>query len=520
MKKVMVVISLAALAWFGTAGAERWPLGPGNVPQRCGNNCYEFQNYGGSSYYHDGLDVLGAGGDPCYSVADGYVSLISVSEPLYTGIVINYTQGQDKGWLYWHLTYSTIPFIEGDPVKESDRVGNIATWPVSEFHHVHFTRGYYPGVKKWYDAIDNPIEFMQPSTDTQPPVFEEAETGQWFSFCEDNAETRVDPNDVRGKVDIIAHVSDRIVDPHWELVPYDIEWCIIGEGGSIPPTKFVTFTGEVPPPSTVTTVVYKRVGIWFTRGDYNYREYYFIVTNTDGDGKVEEGDDAYYFDSEKLPNGPYTLYVWAKDFGGNSVLKSMAFTVNNPTQAVRLTSFAARSLAKGIEVSWAAEERGSVKYNLLRGEAGETAGPGDANAPVNAEPIAGQSPYVYRDLSVRAGVTYKYWLEALELSAKSTLFGPVEAEAGKAKPKTFALNAVAPNPARGSAVFSFALAQPCRATLAVYDLVGRKVATVVDDNLAAGEYRYPTSLAFSPGVYVYRLTAGDFAAARKLVVVR
>lgn len=520
MKKITVIISLAALARFGTASAERWPLGPGDVPQRCGNNCYEFQNYGGGSYYHDGVDVLGKAADPCYAVANGYVSLIRVQEPIYTGLIVNYTKGQDKGWLYWHITYSTIPFIEGDPVAVNDRVGNIANWPVSEFHHCHFTRSYYPGILSWYDAVDNPIEFLKPSTDQQPPVFEEAEAGQWFSFCENNGDVRVAPDKVKGQVDIIAHVSDKIVDPNWELVPYEILWCVIGEGGSIPPTKFVTFTGSMPPASTVTTVVYKRSGQWMTQGDYNSREFYFIVTNTDGDGIVEVGEEAYAFDSEKLPNGPYTLYVWAKDWGGNNVLKSMAFTIDNPTQDITLKSFTARPVGKGIEVTWAADERGRVTYNLLRREGDETALPGGAGERLNAEPITGRSPYVYRDLAVDAGVTYRYWLEAVNYNGKGTLFGPVEAKAGKARPQSFALNAVAPNPARGTAVFGFALPRPCRATLAVYDLAGRRVATVVDGNLAAGEYRYPTTLALSPGVYVYRLTAGEFAAAKKFVVAR
>ena len=521
MKKLTVIISLAALVLCGAAAAERWPLGPGDVMQPCGNNCYEYQRYGGSPYYHDGLDCLGLGGDPCYAVADGYVSLISISEPLYTGIVVNYTSGQDKGWLYWHITYSTIPFIEGDPVKESDRVGNIATWPVSEFHHVHFTRSYYPGVKSWYDAVDNPIEFMAPSTETQAPVFRQAETNQWFSFCEDNGTVRVDPNDVKGSVDIIALVGDKIVDLYWDVVPYDITWWINGTGGSVPPTKFLTFTGEMPPSSTVTTVVYKRAGIWQTQGDYNNRDFYFIVTNTDGDGIVEVGDEAYNFDSTTLPNGLYTLYVEAKDFAGNTTQQTMDFTINNPSSDIRLTSFTARSIPKGVEVSWAAEERGAVKYNMLRRETGEAAKPGVAGGErLNAEAIVGKSPYVYRDLATARGVSYEYWLEAVELSGKGELFGPVEAEAGTSRPKAFALNAVAPNPARGNAVFTFALAEPCRATLAVYDLAGRRVATVVDEPLAAGEHAYPTALELSPGVYIYRLTAGDFAAAKRFVVAR
>ena len=231
MKKTIIILSVVALTVPLTTGAERWPMGPGDEPQTTGNNCYEFQNYGGSSYYHDGLDILGEGGDPCYSVDDTYMRLISISDPYYTGMITSYEidGSDDDGWLYWHITYATIPFVEGDFVPESAYVGDIATWPTSDFHHVHFTRGEYVG--GWYDCIDNAIDFMDPPDDDQEPVFHEAETDQMFSFCEDNGTTRVDPGEVAGQVDIIAKISDKIVDTYWDLVPYEIVWWIDGDGG-------------------------------------------------------------------------------------------------------------------------------------------------------------------------------------------------------------------------------------------------------------------------------------------------
>src|SRR5512137_2411698 len=106
MRKISTAVLLAAFVLAAAAQGERWPLGAGNVPDRVGNNCYEFQNYGSDSYYHDGLDCLGLAADPCYSVDNGYMMRISVSEPLYSGMMINYTNGPDKGWIYWHITSS------------------------------------------------------------------------------------------------------------------------------------------------------------------------------------------------------------------------------------------------------------------------------------------------------------------------------------------------------------------------------------------------------------------------------
>jgi|GEM_PF-1477808 len=380
MKKTIIVLSVVALAVPLAAEAERWPMGPGDEPQRVGNNCYEFQDYGGGPYYHDGLDVMGEGGDPIYSVDDTYMRLVSVSDPYYTGMITSYEDdgSDDRGWLYWHITYATIPFVEGDFVPVDAYMGDIATWPVSDFHHVHFTRGEYVG--GWYECIDNAIDFMDPPDDDQEPVFHEAETDQMFSFCEDNSSTRVDPAEVNGHVDIIADVSDKIVDTYWDVVPYEIAWWVDGDGGSVPETLFICFTGPCPAESTVTGVVYKRTGIWLTEGDYDDRDYYFVVTNTDGDGFAEMGDEDYYFDSTTLPDGDYTLYVEAKDFYGNKVIESMEFTTNNnpPASFNLLSPEDGLILDEPITLDWedSADKRVGLSEQTLSG----LKAPGDVRA--------------------------------------------------------------------------------------------------------------------------------------------
>jgi outer membrane protein assembly factor BamB len=85
----------------------------------------------------------------------------------------------------------------------------------------------------------------------------------------------------------------------------------------------------------------------------------------------------------------------------------------------------------------------------------------------------------------------------------------------------FALGQARPNPCRGEVRISFALPRPGGATLALYDISGRKVRTLLAANLAAGEHDVTADLAgLAPGVYVYRLEAGADAAAKRLVVAR
>ncbi|UCE28234.1 MAG: T9SS type A sorting domain-containing protein, partial [Candidatus Coatesbacteria bacterium] len=83
---------------------------------------------------------------------------------------------------------------------------------------------------------------------------------------------------------------------------------------------------------------------------------------------------------------------------------------------------------------------------------------------------------------------------------------------------TYALYQSRPNPAKGTATIAFDLPEVADVTLTVYDISGRKVTTLVDETLTAGEHKAEIS-EMAPGVYVYKLDAGSYSAARKMVVV-
>ncbi len=87
-------------------------------------------------------------------------------------------------------------------------------------------------------------------------------------------------------------------------------------------------------------------------------------------------------------------------------------------------------------------------------------------------------------------------------------------------PVAFALHSPIPNPGH-AAVIRFDLPRACDARLEVFDLSGRRVATLVDERLPAGRH----AATWAPGgglrgVFLYRLRAGDFEATRKLVLMR
>jgi hypothetical protein len=90
----------------------------------------------------------------------------------------------------------------------------------------------------------------------------------------------------------------------------------------------------------------------------------------------------------------------------------------------------------------------------------------------------------------------------------------------------FALEGSYPNPTRGAATVSFSLDETGPVQLAVYDVMGRKVATLVDQDLPPGTHevvwqgRGRSGQALASGVYFVRLEAGERTATRRLTIVR
>jgi hypothetical protein len=88
-------------------------------------------------------------------------------------------------------------------------------------------------------------------------------------------------------------------------------------------------------------------------------------------------------------------------------------------------------------------------------------------------------------------------------------------------PEQLTLQSPFPNPARQRATLHFGTPTPTEVQMAVYDLLGRQVATLVDGRLDAGRHTEQLSISsLAPGMYFVRLRAGGKTQTRKLTVVR
>jgi hypothetical protein len=108
-----------------------------------------------------------------------------------------------------------------------------------------------------------------------------------------------------------------------------------------------------------------------------------------------------------------------------------------------------------------------------------------------------------------------------EINHFDFLFTDVEDE--QLLPTEFALLQNYPNPFNPSTVISYQLPVSSKVTIKVYDILGNEVATLVNEEKPAGVYNVEfgsKSSELSSGIYFYKLTAGDYVATKKMILIK
>jgi hypothetical protein len=88
-------------------------------------------------------------------------------------------------------------------------------------------------------------------------------------------------------------------------------------------------------------------------------------------------------------------------------------------------------------------------------------------------------------------------------------------------PMEFSLEQNYPNPFNPTTVISYQLPVISNVKLSVYDVLGKEVTTLVNEQKPAGNYTVQWNAAGLPsGIYFYKLQAGTYTATKKLVVIK
>jgi len=90
-----------------------------------------------------------------------------------------------------------------------------------------------------------------------------------------------------------------------------------------------------------------------------------------------------------------------------------------------------------------------------------------------------------------------------------------------ALPRKAALSQNFPNPFNTATTIQYNLPSPARLTIEIFDILGRKIETLIDEHQTAGRHSIVwNGKNNSSGIYFYRIQAGDYSETKKMVLLR
>jgi hypothetical protein len=190
---------------------------------------------------------------------------------------------------------------------------------------------------------------------------------------------------------------------------------------------------------------------------------------------------------------------------------------------VELAGFEAAAEGKAVRLTWqTASEQNNAGFYVQR-KARASAGwkrLGFVESKVPGGTTSEPKRYRFRDTDLPyAADTLAYRLR--QVDTDGTAHTTKKTVVALSAPGEVELKPPFPNPARQRATLRFALPGPTAVQVDVYDLLGRRVATIAEERREAGRHEETLPVAaFPPGIYLVRMQAGKKVRTRKITVVR
>jgi hypothetical protein len=112
-----------------------------------------------------------------------------------------------------------------------------------------------------------------------------------------------------------------------------------------------------------------------------------------------------------------------------------------------------------------------------------------------------------------------YKLYQLDLSGEKKLIESVDVDFNQSI--SFQLNQNYPNPFNPGTKIDFSIPVLANVTLKIYDILGKEILTLINENKPRGNYTVEFNAANLPtGVYLYRLAAGKYSQLKKMILLK
>ena len=195
----------------------------------------------------------------------------------------------------------------------------------------------------------------------------------------------------------------------------------------------------------------------------------------------------------------------------------------NSPMPVELTTFTSKVSGRDVKLNWITSKEINNKGFQIERKNSE-------NDWINAGYIGGKgtteefTTYIFEDKNLNAG-KYNYRLKQIDFNGNYTYYnlnGTVEISI----PAKFILSQNYPNPFNPITKINFQIPEDNYITLKVYDMLGKEIATLVNEKLKAGYYEIPFSInnysgnQISSGIYFYKLSSEKFIATKRMTIIK
>ena len=299
----------------------------------------QFLSSGSVIYPANGIYCASDDQEDVKTVEAGYIRCIYTSshDPNCIIMIGNTSAGPGEGWLYSSIAEASITNSIGDSVISGQVIGKIADWGTSSTPTkyklglskiVSIVPNWTPlyGLGTYYTA--NPLRYLNIIPDTTKPFIGD------IYFCPDSTSTQITPDSLYGNIDIVVQMKDTISTTQ---IPE-----LTSSGVNIYKAEFELYEYNNPTPSfscmsfifdgtlfhqQYINVVYK-YDILFSSSVENSK-YFYVVSNSNGNGIVDSPDEGYNFQTMIYPDGTYTIVVKASDYAGNTASKTIDVRIVN-----------------------------------------------------------------------------------------------------------------------------------------------------------------------------------------------
>ncbi len=203
----------------------------------------------------------------------------------------------------------------------------------------------------------------------------------------------------------------------------------------------------------------------------------------------------------------------------------------NPTLPVEMTTLTVTARQSQAELRWfTATETNNYGFEIERRSTSPVSPPyqggDDRGGWIKVGFVRGSGTsstpkeYTFTDKNLSSG-RYVYRLKQIDQDGSFKYSQSVEVEIGL-EPKVFSLSQNYPNPFNPTTTIEFTLAEDSKVSLKIYDILGRHIMTLVNEELKAGMlHQIPLDASrLSSGVYFYRLDAGKNSMVKKLTLIK